>query len=114
MEKECIVIIITNINPKISLHRKGSNLHVETAENTGAVIGKQSDNNTTFRIDNYIAKNIYNEDTMTTTGGSIGISPGGKPRIMSRHILDFIFYQQTNKKNIFKKLLIKMEKNLKD
>ena len=32
---------------------------------------------------------------------------------LSRHILDFIFYQQKNKKNIFKKLLIKMEENLK-
>ena len=60
-----------------------SNLHVGTLENTGAVIGKQSDNSTTFKIDNYIAKNIYNEDTMTTTGGSIGASLGGKPRITS-------------------------------
>ena len=62
---------------------EGSNLHVGTLENTGAVIGKQSDNSTTFKIDNYIAKNIYNEDTMTTTGGSIGASLGGKPRITS-------------------------------
>ncbi|BBM46512.1 putative septum site-determining protein MinC (plasmid) [Leptotrichia trevisanii] len=62
---------------------EGSNLQVGTLENTGAVIGKQSDNNTTFKIDNYIAKNIYNEDTMTTTGGSIGASLGGKPRITS-------------------------------
>lgn len=62
---------------------EGSNLHVGTLENTGAVIGKQSENSTTFKIDNYIAKNIYNEDTMTTTGGSIGASIGGKPRITS-------------------------------
>ena len=62
---------------------EGSNLHVGTLENTGAVIGKQSENSTTFKIDNYIAKNIYNEDTMTTTGGSIGASLGGKPRITS-------------------------------
>ena len=62
---------------------EGSNLHVGTLENTGAVIGKQSDNSTTFKIDNYIAKNIYNQDTMTTTGGSIGASLGGKPRITS-------------------------------
>jgi len=62
---------------------EGSNLQVGTLENTGAVIGKQSDNSTTFKIDNYIAKNIYNEDTMTTTGGSIGASLGGKPRITS-------------------------------
>ena len=62
---------------------EGSNLHVGTLENTGAVIGKQSDNSSTFKIDNYIAKNIYNEDTMTTTGGSIGASLGGKPRITS-------------------------------
>ena len=62
---------------------EGSNLQVGTLENTGAVIGKQSENSTTFKIDNYIAKNIYNEDTMTTTGGSIGASLGGKPRITS-------------------------------
>ena len=62
---------------------EGSNLHVGTAENTGAIIGKQSDNNTTFKIDNYVGKNLYNEDTMTTTGGSIGASLGGKPKITS-------------------------------
>lgn len=62
---------------------EGSNLHVGTLENTGAVIGKQSDNSTTFKVDNYISKNIYNEDTMTTTGGSIGALLVGKPRITS-------------------------------
>ena len=62
---------------------EGSNLHVGTLENTGAVIGKQSDNSTTFKIDSYVGKDIQNYDTMTTTGGSIGASLGGKPRITS-------------------------------
>ena len=58
---------------------EGSNLHVGTVENTGAVIGKEG--NSTFRIDTYAGKDIQNYDTMTTTGGSIGASLGGKPKI---------------------------------
>ena len=58
---------------------EGSNLHVGTVENTGAVIGKEG--NSTFRIDTYVGKDIQNYDTMTTTGGSIGVSLGGKPKI---------------------------------
>ena len=58
---------------------EGSNLHVGTVENTGAVIGNQG--NSTFRIDTYVGKDIQNYDTMTTTGGSIGVSLGGKPKI---------------------------------
>ena len=58
---------------------EGSNLHVGTVENTGAVIGKEG--NSTFRIDTYAGKDIQNYDTMTTTGGSIGVSLGGKPKI---------------------------------
>ena len=58
---------------------EGSNLHVGTVENTGAVIGKKG--NSTFRIDTYVGKDIQNYDTMTTTGGSIGASLGGKPKI---------------------------------
>ena len=58
---------------------EGSNLHVETVENTGAVIGKEG--NSTFKIDSYVGKDIQNYDTMTTTGGSIGASLGGKPKI---------------------------------
>ena len=57
---------------------EGSNLHVGTLENTGAVIGKEG--NSTFKIDSYIGKDIQNHDTMKTTGGSLGISTG-KPRI---------------------------------
>jgi len=57
---------------------EGSNLHVGTLENTGAVVGKEG--NSTFKIDNYVGKDIQNHDTMKTTGGSIGISTG-KPRI---------------------------------
>ena len=58
---------------------EGSNLHVGTVENTGAVIGKEG--NSTFKIDTYVGKDIPNYDTMTTTGGSIGASLGGKPKI---------------------------------
>ena len=58
---------------------EGSNLHVGTVENTGAVIGKEG--NSTFKIDTYVGKDIQNYDTMTTTGGSIGVSLGGKPKI---------------------------------
>ena len=58
---------------------EGSNLHVEIVENTGAVIGKER--NSTFKIDTYVGKDIQNYDTMTTTGGSIGVSLGGKPKI---------------------------------
>ena len=58
---------------------EGSNLHVGTVENTGAVIGKEG--NSTFKIDSYVGKDIQNYDTMTTTGGSIGASLGGNPKI---------------------------------
>ena len=58
---------------------EGSNFHVGTVENTGAVIGKEG--NSTFKIDTYVGKDIQNYDTMTTTGGSIGVSLGGKPKI---------------------------------
>ena len=58
---------------------EGSNLHVGTLENTGAVIGKEG--NSTFKIDTYVGKDIQNYDTMTTTGGSIGASLGGNPKI---------------------------------
>ena len=57
---------------------EGSNLHVGTLENTGAVVGKQG--NSTFKINNYVGKDIQNHDTMKTTGGSLGISTE-KPRI---------------------------------
>ena len=57
---------------------EGSNLHVETLENTGAVVGKEG--NSTFKIDSYVGKDIQNHDTMKTTGGSVGISTG-KPKI---------------------------------
>ena len=57
---------------------EGSSLHVGTLENTGAVIGKEG--NSTFKIDNYVGKDIQNHDTMKTTGGSLGISTE-KPRI---------------------------------
>ena len=58
---------------------EGSSLHVGTLENTGAVVGKEG--NSTFKIDTYVGKDIQNHDTMKTTGGSIGVSLGGKPKI---------------------------------
>ena len=58
---------------------EGSSLHVGTLENTGAVVGKEG--NSTFKIDTYVGKDIQNYDTMTTTGGSIGASLGGTPKI---------------------------------
>ena len=53
---------------------EGSNLHVGTVENTGAIIGKQSENGTTFKVDKYVGHDIQNYDTMTTTGISVGTS----------------------------------------
>ncbi len=53
--------------------------NIGTLENTGAIIGKEG--NSTFKIDTYVGKDIQNYDTMTTTGGSIGVSLGGKPKI---------------------------------
>ena len=60
---------------------EGSNLHVGTVENTGAIIGKQSENGTTFKADKYIGHDIQNYDTMTTTGVSVGSSLGRSPRV---------------------------------
>ena len=58
---------------------EGSSLHVGRLENTGAVVGKEG--NSAFKIDSYVGKDIQNHDTMKITGGSIGISLGGKPKI---------------------------------
>ncbi|KXB62226.1 hypothetical protein HMPREF3180_01663, partial [Leptotrichia wadei] len=60
---------------------EGSNLHVGTVENTGAIIGKQSENGTTFKADKYVGHDIQNYDTMTTTGVSLGTSLGKSPRV---------------------------------
>ena len=60
---------------------EGSNLQVGTLENTGAIIGKQSEN-ATFKINNYVGKNLQNDDEMKTTGGAIGVSTG-KPKVTS-------------------------------
>ena len=65
-------------NQSAFIVREGSNLHVGTLENTGAVIGKEG--NSTFKADKYIGHDLQNTDTMKTTGGSIGISTE-KPRI---------------------------------
>ena len=60
---------------------EGSNLHVGTVENTGAIIGKQSENGTTFKVDKYVGHDIQNYDTMTTTGISVGTSLEKSPRV---------------------------------
>ena len=60
---------------------EGSNLHVGTVENTGAIIGKQSENGTTFKVDKYVGHDIQNYDTMTTTGISVGSSLEKSPRV---------------------------------
>ena len=60
---------------------EGSNLHVGTVENTGSIIGKQSENGTTFKVDKYVGHDIQNYDTMTTTGISVGSSLGKSPRV---------------------------------
>ena len=60
---------------------EGSNLHVGTVENTGAIIGKQSENGTTFKVDKYVGHDIQNYDTMTTTRISVGTSLGKSPRV---------------------------------
>ena len=60
---------------------EGSNLHVGTVENTGAIIGKQSENGTTFKADKYVGHDIQNYDTMTTTGISLGTSLGKSPKV---------------------------------
>ena len=59
---------------------EGSNLHVGTVENTGAVIGKEG--NSTFKIDTYPGPDSQNYDTMTRAGGSIGASLGGNPKLL--------------------------------
>ena len=53
--------------------------NIGTVENTGAVIGKEE--NSTFKIDTYVGKDIQNYDTMTTTGVSVGTSLGKSPRV---------------------------------
>ena len=54
---------------------EGSNLHVGTVENTGAVIGKEG--NSTFKIDSYVGKDIQNYDTMKTVGITAGTDGSG-------------------------------------
>ena len=61
---------------------QGSNLQVGTLENTASIIGKQSEN-ATFKVNNYVGKNLENEDTVTTTGGSVGASLDQNPKITS-------------------------------
>ena len=63
----------------MELHNSYTSSSSSRGINTGAVIGKEG--NSTFKIDTYVGKDIQNYDTMTTTGGSIGVSLGEKPKI---------------------------------
>ena len=56
---------------------EGSNLFVGTLENTGAIIGKENEPNTTFKIDKYIGHDLQNQDTTKTVGISAGTSGAG-------------------------------------
>ena len=54
---------------------EGSNLHVGTVENTGAVIGKEG--NSSLKINEYTGKDIHNHDTMKTVGITAGTDGAG-------------------------------------
>ena len=59
---------------------EGSNLTIGKATNAGAIVGTKGENSR-LKINEYTGKDPYNTDKLTTTGGSIGASLGGKPRI---------------------------------
>ena len=59
---------------------EGSNLTIGKATNTGAIVGTKGENSR-LKINEYTGKALYNTDKLTTTGGSIGASLGGKPKI---------------------------------
>ena len=50
---------------------EGSNLTVGKATNTGAIVGTKGENSR-LKIKEYTGKDLYNTDTLKTTGGSIG------------------------------------------
>ena len=57
---------------------EGSNLTVGKAVNTGAIVGTKGENSR-LKIKEYTGKDLYNTDTLKTTGGSIGIQTGKNP-----------------------------------
>ena len=57
---------------------EGSNLTVGKATNTGAIVGTTG-NNSSFKVKEYIGKDLYNTDKLTTTGGSVGLQTGKNP-----------------------------------
>ena len=57
---------------------EGSNLTVGKATNTGAIVGTKGENSR-LKIKEYTGKDLYNTDTLKTTGGSIGIQTGKNP-----------------------------------
>ena len=54
---------------------EGSNLTIGKAENTAGIIGVEG--NGKLKINEYKGKDLYNHDSLTTTGGSIGTSGAG-------------------------------------
>ena len=50
---------------------EGSNLTVGKATNTGAIVGTTG-NNSSLKVKEYVGKDLYNTDKLTTTGGSVG------------------------------------------
>ena len=57
---------------------EGSNLTVGKATNTGAIVGTKGENSR-LKIKEYTGKDLYNTDTLKTTGGSIGLQTGKNP-----------------------------------
>ena len=54
---------------------EGSNLTIGKVENTAGIIGVEG--NGKLKINEYKGKDLYNHDSLTTTGGSIGTSGAG-------------------------------------
>ena len=57
---------------------EGSNLTVGKTTNTGAIVGTKGENSR-LKIKEYTGKDLYNTDTLKTTGGSIGLQTGKNP-----------------------------------
>ena len=59
---------------------ENSNLKIKNAINEAGIIATNGQNSN-IKIEKYVGKDIENYDKMETTGGSIGVSFGGKPKI---------------------------------
>ena len=62
-------------NQTIFILGEGSNLTIGKVENTAGIIGVEG--NGKLKINEYKGKDLYNHDSLTTTGGSIGTSGAG-------------------------------------